>query len=355
MLVVITGGAGFVGSSLAVNLRRDFPSATIVALDNLKRRGSERNLSRFRAVGVQFVHGDTRVPSDFSQIQGAVDLVIDASAEPSVSAGTQGTPRYLLDTNLAGTWNCLEFARERRAQFIFLSSSRVYSIGPLRSLPLALGDSRFEWEGGAMEGATNKGIAENFPTHLPRSLYGATKLASEQLVQEYSFLYGLKAAVYRCGVLCGAGQFGKVDQGVFTLWMANHLFGVPLTYLGFDGQGKQVRDLLHPSDLYSLVRKQIGGDAPWSGETYNVGGGIENSVSLKELTDICREITGREVPMGMRLEQNKVDIPWYVTDSSKCQAQYGWEPKVSLRQIMVDIYEWLKRDSKELEPLFLSQ
>jgi CDP-paratose 2-epimerase len=352
--VVITGGAGFVGSSLALNLRRDLPSAAIVAVDNLKRRGSERNLSRFKAAGVQFLHGDTRVPSDFSQIQGAVDLVIDASAEPSVLAGTQGTPRYLLDTNLAGTWNCLEFARERSAQFIFLSTSRVYSIEPLLSLPLAPGGSRFEWQGGAIDGASTKGIAENFPTHLPRSLYGATKLASEQLVQEYSFLYGLKSAIYRCGVLCGAGQFGKVDQGVFTLWMANHFFGVPLTYMGFDGMGKQVRDLLHPSDLYSLVRTQMGSYAHWNGETYNVGGGMQNSVSLRELTDICREITGREVPIGTRSEQNKVDIPWYVTDSSKCQSQYGWEPKVSLRQTMTDIYDWLKRDSKELESLFLS-
>ena len=354
MQVVITGGAGFVGSSLALNFRRDLPSAAIVAVDNLKRRGSERNLARFKAAGVQFLHGDTRVPSDFSQIQGPVDLVIDASAEPSVLAGTQGTPRYLLDTNLAGTWNCLELARERGAQFIFLSTSRVYSIEPLLNLPLSQSTSRLEWQGGAIAGASAKGIAEDFATHLPRSLYGATKLASEQLVQEYSFLYGLETAIYRCGVLCGAGQFGKVDQGVFTLWMANHFFGQPLTYMGFEGSGKQVRDLLHPSDLYALVRTQMDGGASWNGETYNVGGGMQNSVSLKELTALCREITGREVPIGTRLEQNKVDIPWFVTDTAKCQARYGWQPRVSLRQTMVDIHEWLKRDSKELESIFLN-
>src|SRR5207302_2093552 len=131
--------------------------------------------------------------------------------------------------------------------------------------------SRFEIaEDNEQKGISKKGISESFPIHLPRSLYGATKLASEMIIQEYAYAYGLQALINRCGVIAGPGQFGKVDQGVFTLWVANHYFRRPLKYTGFGGRGKQVRDLLHPLDLFTLLKQQLLDISSYSGQVFNV-------------------------------------------------------------------------------------
>src|SRR5688500_3778425 len=126
--IFITGGAGFVGSNLAILLKTTYPQYHIICFDNLKRRGSELNLLRLRELGIEFIHGDIRSKSDFEQIQVAVDCVIDAAAEPSVLAGLDGNTDYLIDTNLNGTINALNFSLKHKAKFIFLSTSRIYPI-----------------------------------------------------------------------------------------------------------------------------------------------------------------------------------------------------------------------------------
>src|SRR5207244_1550975 len=117
----------------------------------------------------------------------------------------------------------------------------------------------------------------------PRSLYGASKLAAEMLIQEYVFSRGLKALINRCGIIAGPWQMGKVDQGVVAFWMMQHFFQRELCYLGFGGQGKQVRDLLHVADLADLLHRQMQTPETWVGRVYNVGGGRTCSVSLREL------------------------------------------------------------------------
>ncbi|MDX2189286.1 MAG: NAD-dependent epimerase/dehydratase family protein, partial [Bacteroidota bacterium] len=125
--ILITGGAGFVGSYLAIKFKAYYPQVDVICLDNLKRRGSELNLPRLKSAGIQFVHGDIRNKEDFEGLP-PIDLILEASAEPSVLAGIQSTPDYLLNTNLNGTINCLNFAVRHQAKFIFLSTSRVYPI-----------------------------------------------------------------------------------------------------------------------------------------------------------------------------------------------------------------------------------
>lgn len=351
--VLITGGAGFVGASLAASYREAYPEARVVALDNLRRRGSELNLARFRRLGIEFAHGDVRSAHDLDAVEGTFDLVIDASAEPSVLAGLSGSPNYVLETNLGGTLSCLEMARRRAGAFVFLSTSRVYSMAPLKQLRLREEASRFEMEDPQpWPGASARGIAEEFPTHLPRSLYGASKLAAELIVQEYADTYGLRAVIDRCGVIAGPGQFGKVEQGVFTLWVAAHVFGKPLQYKGFGGTGKQVRDLLHPRDLFDLLEKQVPGIEPGVAGVFNVGGGREVSTSLLELTALCREITGREVPVGSNPETSPVDIPLFLTDSSRVRERFGWAPRVGLRNLIGEIHAWLRENQTELEAIF---
>jgi CDP-paratose 2-epimerase len=196
------------------------------------------------------------------------------------------------------------------------------------------------------------GIAENFPVHLPRSIYGATKLASELLVQEYAASFGLRAVIDRCGVIAGPGQFGKVDQGVFTLWVAHHVFGKPLTYTGFGGNGKQVRDLLHPDDLFRAIERQLSAIDRLSGETFNLGGGQASCTSLCELTALCQQVTGRSVPVTSQRESSGVDIPFFVSDCARAKRMLDWEPTQRVDDIVRDIHGWLERERSRFAPLF---
>jgi CDP-paratose 2-epimerase len=349
--VLITGGAGFVGSNLAVLFRRTLPDVEVSALDSLKRRGSELSLPRFQKAGVRFRHGDIRCMEDLEGLP-PFDLMIDCSAEPSVRAGLDGSPRYVLETNLAGSINCLELARARGAAFLFLSTSRIFPIAPLNALPYDEEETRFRWrDEPGVPGFSARGIAEGFPLDGARSFYGASKLACEQLIQEYVHSYGMRALIDRCGVLAGPWQMGKVDQGVMTLWVARHVFGRPLSYIGFGGLGKQVRDVLHVEDLFDLILLQISSPERWDGRVYNVGGGDDVSVSLRELTELCVRETGRRVPISSAPETSNVDLRIYVTDSRKVQADFDWRPTRPPAQIVGDIRRWIEEHRETLKDI----
>jgi CDP-paratose 2-epimerase len=346
--ILITGGAGFVGSSLAINLKKNYPQYQIYCLDNLKRRGSELNLSRFIDFGINFIHGDIRNKEDFDSIP-KVDFVIEASAEPSVLAGLEGTPDYLINTNLVGTINCLNFAKKSNAKFIFLSTSRVYPIKTIEKLNYKESDTRFELtDNQAVVGASSKGIAEDFPLNGARSLYGATKLASELLIQEYQEFYGLETVINRCGVITGPWQMGKADQGVMVLWVAKHFYQQQLAYIGYGGTGKQTRDMLHVLDLYRLIDFQMHNFKIVNGEILNAGGGVEISASLKELTSICQKITGKSIPINPITEGRSADIPIFITDNTKITALTGWKPSLSIEKIVADIHQWLQENEEKL-------
>jgi CDP-paratose 2-epimerase len=349
--ILITGGAGFVGSHLALSFKRETPDSAVVALDNLKRRGSELALHRLAAGGVEFRHGDVRNPEDLADI-GSLDLLVECSAEPSAQAGLSGGERYLINTNLIGTINCLDHARSHDAAVVFLSTSRVYPIAPLRELPLVLNGTRFVIpQADTGPGWSARGITEQFPLAGSRSLYGATKLCSELIIAEYVALYGLRAIINRCGVLAGPWQMGKIDQGFVVLWAARHFFGGALSYNGFGGAGLQVRDVLHVEELHCLIRKQVAQIESHSGKIYNVGGGTECSTSLAELTEACVRHTGRRLPITSQPATNPVDIPYYVTDTTAVAAATGWRPLLSMADILDDIFGWLRDHRRELEAI----
>ncbi len=351
MKLLVTGGAGFVGSSLCLFFRKAHPEFEIVAFDNLKRRGSELNLPRLRDAGVTFVHGDVRHRSDLDAV-GPFDLMLECSAEPSVLAGYNDSPAYVLDTNLVGTINCLEAVRRHRAAMIFLSTSRVYPMKTIAALPFVEQATRFDLPEGFFDvGVTANGIQEWFPLDAPRSLYGTTKLASELLILEYADMYDLRAIINRCGVLTGPWQMGKVDQGVVVLWVARHVFGQKLAYFGFGGRGKQVRDILHIRDLYKLLEIQIQNWKAFDREIFNVGGGRDVSVSLCELTELCRKTTGREIPIESIPENRQADIPWYLSDCSKVRARCSWKPETTAPEIVAEITDWIIQHRNTLQPI----
>lgn len=346
--LLVTGGAGFVGSNLAVSLAERHPEWEVVALDNLYRRGSELNLPRLEAAGVEFVKGDVREPEDLAAVP-EITAMIECSAEPSVMSGVDGDTGYLVHTNLTGAYNCLELARRDGAFVVFLSTSRVYPVAPQVELALEEAETRFELAAEQpFRGVSPAGIAEDFPLEGARTLYGATKLAAELLIEEYRAGLGVPAVIDRCGVIAGPWQMGKVDQGVFTHWMLAHHFGNPLSYIGFGGKGKQVRDLLHVEDLVDLVERQLLSPAEWDGRTVNVGGGRECSLSLLETTAICRELTGNEVPIEPVLETRPGDVPIYLSDCAKLFGLDEWRPRRSARQVLADIHEWIAADEQRI-------
>ena len=339
--IFITGGAGFVGSSLGLGLAQRYPDWQITAFDNLKRRGSELNIPRLKQHGIRFIHGDIRNVEDFPHSATPPDLILECSAEPSVLEGYT-SPGYVLQTNLVGTINCLEFARQSQADFLFLSTSRVYPLAALKTLQFHEAETHYQLsDHQVLPGVSAQGVTEEFPLEGARSLYGASKLASELLISEYAEAYGLRTLINRCSVLAGPWQMGKVDQGVFALWVASHFFQRPLQYIGYGGSGKQVRDCLHIDDLLDLIDRQIDRLGELQGETFNVGGGAANAVSLRQTTQLCQKITGNTVPLHPVHETRPGDIPIFITDSRKVMKATGWAPQKNVLTTLTDVYHWI--------------
>lgn len=340
MRLLITGICGFVGSTLARTFAQAGTGHTLLGLDNFIRPGSEANRPELKRLGVQLFHGDLRSPSDLEALP-PVDFVIDAAANPSVLAGVDGrsSSRQLVEHNLSGTINVLEYCKRLRAGFVLLSTSRVYSIAPLSMLTVEVRSEAFSPAPSVSlpAGISKAGVTETFSTQAPVSLYGATKLASEALALEYGATFDLPVFVNRCGVLAGAGQFGRADQGIFAYWINSYLRRRPLKYIGFGGHGYQVRDCLDPRDLVPLLEKQL--TAPpvsMEDRVVNVSGGSASATSLRQLSAWCanrfgaHEVTSDPTPRAF-------DIPWMVLDSAKAARVWSWEPKVPLDAILHEI------------------
>ena len=331
------------GSALALALAKSGLCQQITAFDNLKRRGSELNLKRLAQAGVAFAHGDVRSPGDLGEHR--PDLILECSAEPSAQAGYGGSPEYLIHTNLTGCYNCLELARREKADFFFISTSRVYPYKLLNQLSFLEEEKRFALAAGQrVAGASEHGISEEFPLNGARSLYGMTKLAAELLVQEYADAYGLRTVIDRCGLLTGPWQMGKSDQGVIALWVAAHYFRRNLKYIGFGGAGKQVRDFLHVDDFCDLVMMQMKDLDKFDGQLFNVGGGAAGSLSLVESTELCAEITGNAIEIAPVAENRPADLRIYITDSRRVNEVCGWSPKRDARATLTDIFEWIRAE-----------
>lgn len=339
MKILITGVCGFVGSTVAEALLDADPALEICGVDNFIRPGSEGNRRKLQHRGVTLFHGDVRSVSDFESLP-PCDWVLDAAANPTVLAGVDGrtSSRQVVEHNLVGTINILEYCKKYRAGFILLSTSRVYSIAALAGVPVEPAGNAFKLRDDAPlpPGLSPRGVTEAFSTTPPLSLYGSTKLASELLAIEYGESFGFLVRINRCSVLGGAGQFGRIDQGIFSFWINSWAERKPLKYIGFGGLGRQVRDLFHPRDLAPLLRNQMSdrcGDVPF---VCNLGGGMEQSMSLAALSGWCGERLGPHT-VGADTEERKFDLPWFVMDTSLAAEVWGWAPVTPLGDILEEI------------------
>ena len=345
MKVLITGICGFAGSVIARGLLDAVPGISILGIDNFSRRGSETNREPLRELGIDVRTGDVRFAKDVDELD-AADWVIDCAANPSVLAGVDGvtSSRELLDHNLVGTIHLLEYCRRHTAGFILLSTSRVYSIAPLARMPVSVEDEAFVPQcDGCVPGLSARGVAEDFSSEPPLSLYGSSKRCSELLALEYGLMFGFPVRINRCGVLAGAGQFGKADQGIFSYWIHSWAARQPLKYIGFKGSGHQVRDCLHPRDIVHLLARQMREPARAVSPIQNLAGGVENAMSLAQLSRWCAQELG---PHKVRpeMEPRPFDIPWIVLDSARAARDWDWHPATGLRSILHEIKEHAGRN-----------
>jgi CDP-paratose 2-epimerase len=349
MRVLITGVCGFVGSQMAHELKRRFTDLELVGIDNLARRGSETNIAPLKRIGCAVVHGDVRNAEDVMELP-RCDWIVDCAANPSVLAGVDGGTSQLVAHNLGGTLVLLEKCRRDASGIVILSSSRVYAIDQLNAIPLATSGSRLviDERRPMPPGSSELGISEAFSTAAPVSLYGATKLASEVMALEYGAAFGLPVWIDRCGVIAGAGQFGRIDQGIFSFWIYQWLLGKPLSYIGFGGRGQQVRDFIAPSDLAALMEKQLRAPTASVPRLVNVGGGVARSMSLAELSAFCREEIGAAPDPRGATETRRYDIPWFVTDTTLARSVWDWEPRESREETLTGIVRWARANQDAL-------
>lgn len=337
MKILITGGCGFVGTNLSIFLKKK--GFKVFTLDNFKRNGSRSNYQILLKNKIKNFNIDI---SNYAKIKKLpkFNLIIDCCAEAAVEISKNEIDR-VFNTNLIGTLNILKKAKNNNSKIIFLSSSRIYSINKLNSL--------IESKIIKNKIKIKRKINENFDTKNPKSIYGFTKLASEMLIDEFSYAFNLKYIINRCGVISGPLQFGKQDQGFVSLWIWRHLIKDKISYIGYGGYGNQIRDVIHIVDLCELIYLQIKKFNSINNETFNVGGGNNSYTSLKNLTKLCQKITGNKVKIIKNNKTSIYDIPYYITDNSKIKKIYNWQPRKNILDIVSDTYEWLKINKLKLK------
>ena len=340
MRILVTGGCGFVGTNLCLHLKKK--KFKVISIDNLSRKGSKYNLNLLKNNNIKNFKIDIANFNNLKKIP-KVDLIIDCCAEAAVEVSKRELDKVFF-TNLVGTFNILKKAKIDKAKLIFLSSSRVY--------PLTLLNNLVKQKKMNKKIRFFKKIDEKFSLDGPRSIYGFTKLSSEMLIEEFSYQFGIKFIINRCGVISGPLQFGKQDQGFVSLWLWRHLNKKKLNYIGYGGNGHQVRDVLHIDDLKKLIFLQIKKLNKINNKIFTVGGSIKNKISLIELTKICQKITGNEIKIGKIKKTSNYDIPVFITNNSKVSKTYGWKVKKDIYEISQDVYKWLSNNKKLIKKYF---
>jgi len=339
MKILVTGGCGFVGTNIALFLNKNY---NIDSLDNLSRKGSKYNLNLLKKNKIKNFNLDIQKFDKIKKLP-KYDLIIDCCAEASVEISKKKIDK-VIETNLIGTINILKKARNNNSKILFISSSRVY---PIISLNKIVKNKNIK-----NKIRLNKKIDENESTKGAKSIYGLTKLASEMFIEEFSYAFGIKYLINRCGVISGPLQFGKQDQGFVSLWMWKHINKQKLTYIGYGGHGNQVRDVLHINDLCNLILLQIKKFDKLHNKIFTVGGSNKSYTSLINLTRICQKITKNKIKINKQTKTSIYDIPYYITNNRLISRTYKWKPKKNIYNVVMDIYIWLSNNKNNLKKYF---
>jgi len=340
MKILITGGCGFVGSNLALFLKKK--GFTVHTLDNLTRKGSRYNSNLLKKQKIKNYKINI---SNIKKIKSLpkYDLILDCCAEAAVEVSKDDFDK-VINTNLIGTINILKKSKNDKSKIIFISSSRIY---PLEEMNKIIKNKNLK-----SKIKISKMFSEKDKIIGPKTIYGLTKLCSEMLIEEFSYAYQLKYLINRCGVISGPLQFGKQDQGFVSLWIWRHLNKKKLSYIGYGGYGNQIRDVLHIDDLSELILLQIKNINKINNKLFTVGGSKTSYTSLSQLTKLCQKITGNKIKMGKVSKTSSYDIPYYLSDNTHVSNTYRWKPKRNINQVVMDTFLWLKKNKPIIKKYF---
>ena len=329
MRALITGGAGFIGCNTVKSLGE--AGWNVVVLDNLSRPGSEKNLDWLhRQLSFDFVNVDIRNAQEVAEVivNGCFDVVVHLAAQVAVTTSVL-SPRLDFEVNALGTLNVLEAIRCHSPDTIMLNASTNKVYGQLSDISVREGDTRYEF-------AHQLGIAETQPLDF-HSPYGCSKGAADQYVIDFARIYGLRCVNFRQSCIYGYRQFGIEDQGWVAWFTIATLLEKPITIYG---NGKQVRDVLFVDDLVAVYRCAIDAIDSVSGQTFNIGGGPQNTLSLLELIEHLEYLSGRKVAYSFA-DWRPGDQPIYVSDIRRARVDLNWSPSVSAKEGVAKLYDWV--------------
>jgi len=338
--IFITGICGFLGSNLAYYYQS--LGYKVYGIDNLSRKGSKKNVNLLRNIGVKVFIKDLTKFDEIKKLKNTKNfkLFIHCAALTSVLDGTHknSSTNFIFKNNFLSTLNSLELCKIISCPYIYISSSRVYSIVQLDKLKFKIINNAFKLKKNSFSGVSTKGVDENFSTEQPLSFYGSSKLMCESLVKEFCIYNNIPFVINRCGLLAGSGQHYKNDQGIISFWINSWKLNKKLKYIGYGGHGYQTRDCLHPFDCANLITKQsdLIKEKKIKDCIFNVSGGISSSFSLKELSTWCKNnILIKKI--GYDRKTRPFDLKWLVLDNSKAKKIFKWKINISKQKIFEDI------------------
>lgn len=333
--VLITGGAGFIGSNLAAHYLKKGWQVTV--FDNLSREGADKNLDWLvrssKGDNLKVIEKDVR---DFEAVKKAValaDLIYHLAAQVAVTTSISD-PREDFEVNALGTFNILEAARKasHKPIVIYSSTNKVY--GRLEDIPMKEGEKRYNLR--EIDGITEK---QPLDYHTP---YDCSKGIGDQYTLDCSRIYGLPTVVFRQSCIYGPRQMGIGDQGWVAHFVISALHGKPITIYG---SGKQVRDLLHVGDLIRAYEQAVDNIETCRGQVYNIGGGKEFSTSVLEAIELIGSFLGKKIKPSFA-EVRPGDQKIFISDNLKLKEHLGWKPEVHYEDGIPELIEWAKENQE---------
>jgi CDP-paratose 2-epimerase len=336
--ILITGGCGFIGSNLARHyLDKGWE---VVAFENFSRPGAESNAAWLEAQSggrLAIIMGDIRDYEPLCEAMQGVNVVAHLAAQVAVTTSVQN-PREDFLINALGGFNVLEAARNCGGNPIVLYASTNKVYGALERVRVSADPLRYSLP------ELPEGVHEAFPIDL-YSPYGCSKGAIDLYMLDYARIYGLKTVVFRQSCIYGPRQFGIEDQGWVAHFVISAVLGRPITIYG---DGKQVRDILHVSDLIRAFERAIERIEICQGQAYNLGGGPLNALSLLELIGRLERHQARQLAIAFG-DWRPGDQKVYVSDLRKAKRDLGWEPLIGIDQGLADLRGWVDANRELFE------
>lgn len=343
MKILITGGAGFVGSHTAEYYVKNGEDVTVY--DNLS-RAKLLNYSDSNAMynwnylkdnyDLTLIKGDIRDQKKLEEAAAGMDAIIHTAAQTAVTTSVVD-PRTDFEINALGTFNMLEAARKTGAAVVYCSTNKVYGDN-VNKIKLIEKKERYDFLDKDYKGGVPETLSTDLCEHTP---YGASKFAGDVYVQDYAQRNEIDAAVFRMSCIYGTRQFGVEDQGWVAWFTLATLAGKPITIYG---DGKQVRDILYVTDLVNAYASFLKKRDTLHHGVYNMGGGMENTISLLELLDVLEELTGKRSDIKFD-DWRPSDQKVYISDTTKAKKDLGWNTKIGVKEGIKNLVEWVKNSN----------